>query len=214
MRFRDLLRPRRRTPVDAYLGLGSNVGARLDTIEAAVRDLHDAEGIDVTALSGVYDTEPVGGIEQDPYLNAVVAVRTTLAPQRLLTTVQAIEERHGRDRSREQRWGPRTLDIDILLYGDRTIDDEDLVVPHPRLRERAFVLVPLMEVMPAGELPDGTRLSSIVAEMAPIEGVELHVRLAGLPGSGPERPAGPPGPGAFLADEWERPVGPPPGVER
>jgi 2-amino-4-hydroxy-6-hydroxymethyldihydropteridine diphosphokinase len=214
VRFRDLLRPARRPPVDAFLGLGSNVGARLDTIGASVRDLHDVEGIEVTALSGVYETEPVGGVEQDPYLNAVAAVRTTLDPHRLLTTVQAIEERHGRDRSHEQRWGPRTLDIDVLLYGERTIEDDALVVPHPRLRERAFVLVPLMEVMPAGALPDGTRLSALVAALAPIEGVELHVRLEGLPGAGPERPAGPPSPGAFLADEWERPVGPPPGVER
>lgn len=215
MTLRSLLgRVGRGAPVDAFLGLGSNVAERLDTLEAAIRDLHAADGIEVQAVSGVYETDPVGGPDQDPYLNAVVAIRTTLRPERLLAAVQAIEAAHGRDRDREERWGPRTLDLDILLYGDAVIDTATLVVPHPRLHERAFVLVPLLEVFAGGALPDGTRVSALVTALAPIEGVDLYVRLEGVPGAGPERPAGPPSPGAFLADEWERPEGAPPGVER
>lgn len=204
----------------AYLSLGSNVGDRLAHVRDAVIELDRRGGAEVVDISGVYETAPVSDVAQDPYLNMVVAVRTSLGPRRLLAACQDIEGAHGRDRSQEVRHGPRTLDIDLLLYGDARIEEENLQVPHPRLTERAFVVVPLMEVMPGGTLPDGTRLSEVAARLAPMEGVELHVRLEGLPGAGGlARPEGPPTPGAFLREEWReresrRPPGPPPGVNR
>lgn len=218
MQFRRLLRRLLPTPTTAHLGLGSNVGDRLATLEGAIGDLHDRDGIEVVDASGVYETEPVSEVPQDPYLNMVVAVSTRLPPRGLLAATSAVEAAHGRDRSREVEDGPRTLDIDILLYGTLEVDDEDLRIPHPRLTERAFVVVPLLEVLPGGELPDGTRLSAVAGRLAPIDGVELHVRLAGIPGR-PARPEGPRGPGALLRDEWDehtsrRPPGPPPDVYR
>lgn len=214
MRLRRVLPTPLRRPVDAHLGLGSNVGDRLATLEAAIADLDAVEHVEVTDVSGVYETEPVSDIDQDPFLNLVVAVRTTLAPHELLAAANRVEDAHGRDRSREQRWGPRPLDIDVLLYGDATVSEADLEIPHPRLPERAFVLVPLLEVLPDGELPDGRRLATLLAGLAPVEGVELAVRLSDVPGERLERPEGPRGPGPYLADEWERPDGPPPGVYR
>lgn len=216
MRFRRLLRRLLPSPVTAHLGLGSNVGDRLATLESAIADLHGHDGIEVVDASAVYETAPVSDVPQDPYLNMVVAIRTRLPPSRLLEATAAIEVAHGRDRSREVRYGPRTLDIDILLYGQREVDEEDLRIPHPRLTERAFAVVPLMEVLPGGRLPDGTRLAEVASRLAPIEGIDLHVRLEGIPGR-PARPEGPRGPGAFLREEWQdsdRPEGPPPGVYR
>lgn len=205
----------RRGPQRAFLGLGSNLGDRLGHLESALRHLDANDDVSVVDVSGVYETEPWGGVDQDPYLNLAAAVDTTYAPRELLGFVQQVERWHGRDRDAEQRWGPRPLDIDVLLYGDRTVEERDLVVPHPRLAERAFVLVPLLEVFPGGTLPDGTRLTQLVNALAPIEGIDLHVRIE-APGGRLPRPDGPPSPGAFLADEWEqaRPDGPPPGVER
>lgn len=199
----------------AYLGLGSNVGDRLETIESCIWALHESPGIAVEDLSGVYETAPWGGVAQAPFLNAVVKVRTTLAPRDLLRECQLTEAAYGRDRVREERWGPRPLDIDILLYGDEIVDEPDLTIPHPRLTERAFVLVPLMEVMPGGSLPDGTRVTAALSALMPVEGIELFVRLTDVPG-GPRltRPEGPPSPGAFRADEWSSPPGPPRDVDR
>ncbi len=172
------------TAVAAYLGLGSNVGDRLETLTSAVFALDDSDGIEVTEVSGVYETAPWGGVEQAPFLNMVVAVRTTRSPQALLEELQATEAAYGRDRAREERWGPRTLDIDILLYDDVAVDEEGLTIPHPRLAERAFVLVPLLDVFPGGSLPDGRRLSRLLAALSPVEGIDLHVRLADVPGAG------------------------------
>jgi 2-amino-4-hydroxy-6-hydroxymethyldihydropteridine diphosphokinase len=204
------------SPVTAFLGLGSNLGDRLETLESCVWALHETTGIAVEDVSAVYETDPWGGVEQDPYLNAVVRIRTSLAPLALLRECQATEAAYGRDRARETRWGPRTLDLDVLLYHDAVIDSPELVVPHPRLTERAFVLVPLLEVFPGGALPDGTRLTRALTALAPIEGVELYVRMADPPGSSAhiERPEGPPSPGAIPAADWVRPQGAPPGTER
>lgn len=218
MRFRKILSRLWPTEATAHLGLGSNVGDRLATLKAALADLQDHDGIEVTDVSGVYDTAPVSDVEQGTYLNMVVAVSTRLRPRDLLEATSRIEAAHGRDRTREVETGPRTLDIDILLYGDAEIDEPDLTIPHPRMTERAFVIVPLMEVLPGGRLPDGTRLSAVVGRLAPIEGIDLHVRLDEVPGR-PTRPGGPRGPGAFLRDEWDdresrRPPGAPPGVYR
>ncbi len=206
-----------REPIPAFLSMGSNVGERLDLLRAAIADLDGHERVAVVDVSGIYETAPWGGVDQEPFLNCVVAIETTLAPAALLRACQRVEAAHGRDRDVEQRWGPRTLDVDIVLYGDETIDTPDLQVPHPRLRERAFVVVPLLEVWPGGELPDGTRLSRVAADLAPIEGIELVLRLDDVPGRHIARPDGPQGPGFVFADEWEsrRPrSGPPPGVER
>lgn len=209
MSWRDRLPSRLRRPVDAYLSLGSNVGDRAETLRAAIVELDRADDVEVTAVSGVYETDPVGGVDQDPFYNLAVAVRTTRTPHELLDLAHELEAAHGRDRASEVRWGPRTLDVDLILFGDRVVDDEQLTVPHPRMHERAFVLVPLLEVHPGGTLPDGTRLSTLVARLAPVEGVALAFRLTELPWSGLPRPPGPRGAGAFLADEWDRSGGPP-----
>lgn len=190
-------------PTTAYLGLGGNVGDTAETLAAAVFALHDSDGIAVEDVSGFYETAPVGGVEQDPFLNCCVRIRTTLDAVALLDETQATEAAFGRDRDREVRWGPRTLDIDVLLYGDETISTERLTVPHPRLHERAFVLVPLLEVMPGGALPDGRRLTRLLMDLGPLDGVELVMRLPELPGQQVARPEGPDGGGAFLTEEWQ-----------
>lgn len=139
----------------AYLGLGSNVGDRAGHLQSAVTGLAAAEGVSVVAVSPVYETDPVGGPEQPEYLNAVVAVDTDRTPHELLEIVQRLEDHAGRVRG--EHWGPRTLDVDILLVGDEQLDDPDLVVPHPRLYERAFVMVPLADLdsMLAPWVPEG-----------------------------------------------------------
>jgi len=136
----------RREPRRAYLGLGSNLGDRLGYLQQAVDGVAAAPGIDVVAVSPVYETAPVGGPPQPAYLNAVVAVETRQSPRQLLEVAQRLESAAGRIRG--ERWGPRTLDIDVLLVGDEEVDEPDLVVPHPRLAERAFVLVPLADLVP------------------------------------------------------------------
>jgi 2-amino-4-hydroxy-6-hydroxymethyldihydropteridine diphosphokinase len=130
----------------AYLGIGSNVGDRARHLQGAVDGLAAAERVTVVAVSPVYETEPVGGPEQPDYLNAVVAVETDLTPRQLLEIAQRLEHEAGRVRG--ERWGPRTLDVDVLLVGDEHVDEPDLVVPHPRLFERAFVMVPLADLDP------------------------------------------------------------------
>lgn len=215
MRLRDLV-PGRRAPRVAYLGAGSNVGDRDEHLRHAVLALDAHDRVEVTGVSGVYETEPVGGVEQDRYLNLAIEVRTTLGPHDLLSVLHSVEAARGRDRGAEQRWGPRPLDLDLLLYGDLELDDPDLTVPHPRMHERPFVLIPLLEVHPGGGLPDGTRLSTLVSALAPIEGVDLAYRYRGdeLPGAGPRRPSGPSSPGHVMAEDWQPPRGAPPGTER
>jgi 2-amino-4-hydroxy-6-hydroxymethyldihydropteridine diphosphokinase len=130
----------------AYLGIGSNLGDRLAHLQFAVDGLGTRAG-PLAAISPVYETRPVGGPEQPDYLNAVVAVDTDLSARRLLEIGKELETGAGRDLSGE-RWGPRPLDIDILRVGDEHIDEPDLVVPHPRLHQRAFVLAPLADLAP------------------------------------------------------------------
>ena len=129
--------------VTAFLGLGSNLGDRAALLRAAVEALEAAKGVTVTAASAIYETPPWGPVPQGPYLNACIAVATTLAPRALLDLALAIERQHGRERA--VRWGPRTLDIDLLTYGTVALDEPGLILPHPRLTERAFVLLPLSE---------------------------------------------------------------------
>ncbi len=136
-----------------YLGLGSNQGDRLGHLRDAVAALARHPALEVTAVSPVYETEYVGpGEPQDLYLNACLALRTALAPAALLALLQELEARHGRLPGGHLR--PRPLDLDILCHGDRIVDEPHLTLPHPRLRERAFVLAPLREIAPDLRLPD------------------------------------------------------------
>jgi 2-amino-4-hydroxy-6-hydroxymethyldihydropteridine diphosphokinase len=129
----------------AYLGLGSNEGDRLAFLQAALDGLGATPGVDVVAVSSVYESEPVGGPPQDEYLNAVVGIDTTLSPRELLQVAKGLEAEAGRDPAGE-RWGPRPLDVDILMVGHELVNEPDLVVPHERLFERHFVLAPLAEL--------------------------------------------------------------------
>ena len=130
----------------AYLGLGSNLGDRAAHLQFALDGLAARAG-PVAAVSAVYETEPVGGPPQPDYLNAVVVLDTVLEPRALLGVAKALEQEAGRD-PETTRWGPRPLDIDILMVGDEVVDEPDLVVPHPRIHQRAFVLAPLADVDP------------------------------------------------------------------
>jgi 2-amino-4-hydroxy-6-hydroxymethyldihydropteridine diphosphokinase len=132
----------------AYLGLGSNVGDRAAHLQFGVDGLAARAGR-ITAISPVYETEPVGGPPQPDYLNAVVAVETALSARDLLDVAKGLEAEAGREPpAPERRWGPRPLDIDVLMVGDERLDEPDLVVPHPRIHQRAFVLAPLADVAP------------------------------------------------------------------
>jgi len=135
----------------AYIGLGSNLGEREQTIRSALKALAEREGIEVTAVSRLIETAPVGGPPQGDYLNGVAEITTTLGPQRLLQVLLEIEDEFGR--ARGERWGPRTLDLDLLLYGDAVVETQDLQVPHPRMHERLFVLEPLCDIAPAAIHP-------------------------------------------------------------
>lgn len=140
----------------AFLGLGSNLGDRAQNLQRAVDLLNAEAGIRVVGASSVWETDPVGGPSQPDYLNAAVAVETDLAPLDLLLACQRAEAALGR--VRDVRWGPRTIDVDVLLIDALAVDDPALTVPHPRMTERAFVLLPLLELDPDASLPDGTLL--------------------------------------------------------
>jgi 2-amino-4-hydroxy-6-hydroxymethyldihydropteridine diphosphokinase len=147
----------------AVLALGSNLGDRLATLQGAVDSLADTPQIEVVAVSPVFETDPVGGPDQPDYLNAVVVVRTALPPRTLLERGLAVEEAFGR--VREQRWGPRTLDVDVIAVGELTVDEPDLAVPHPRAADRAFVLVPWAAADPAAVLPGVGPVRDVVARL-------------------------------------------------
>ncbi len=135
----------------AFIAFGSNLGNRLEHLQAGKQELEAQAGI-VSAQSRVFETEPVGGPDhQGAYLNAVVQLETGLSAHDLLGVLLGIERSRGRER--RERWGPRTLDLDVLLYGDQIIDTPDLTVPHPRLFERAFVLEPLSDLVPNLVIP-------------------------------------------------------------
>ena len=143
----------------AYLGLGSNLGDRLASLQRAA-DLLDAEpGVTVVASSRVWETDPVGGPAQPDFLNAVLRIETDLGPRDVLAAAHRVEAALAR--VRDVRWGPRSIDVDIELFGDETVDEPDLTIPHPRMLERAFVLLPLLELEPDPVLPDGTRVLDV-----------------------------------------------------
>jgi 2-amino-4-hydroxy-6-hydroxymethyldihydropteridine diphosphokinase len=146
----------------AYVGLGANLGERERTLLAAVDALGGEEGIAVVAVSALRETEPVGVGEQPRFLNGVVALDTTLTARGLLDRLLALEQRFGRVRVPGEH-GPRTLDLDLLLYGDETIDEPGLAVPHPRLHDRRFVLEPLAELAPGLLVPGFGDVESLLA---------------------------------------------------
>ena len=146
----------------AYVGLGANLGEREQTLKRAVELLATEPGIEVVAVSSFRETEPVGYLDQPPFLNGACAVKTSLSPRELLDRLLAVERALGRERGTGPRWGPRTIDLDLLLYGHETVDEPGLTVPHPRLTERSFVLEPLVELDPALTLPDGRGLQGLL----------------------------------------------------
>jgi 2-amino-4-hydroxy-6-hydroxymethyldihydropteridine diphosphokinase len=149
----------------AYLSLGSNIGDRAGHLGAGIDIV--AEGDDYRA-SSVYETEPVGGVVQDDYWNMVIELTTGATAQQLLERARRAEEARGR--VRDQRWGPRTLDVDVLLVGDERSDDPEIVVPHPRMYERSFVLVPLHEIAP--ELVTRSQLDAGVGAVTKLDTLE------------------------------------------
>ncbi len=131
-----------------YLCVGSNIGDRVSYLQQANNLLKDTEGITVLESSSIYETEPVGYKEQEWFANAVLKIETTLDPQTILNECMRIEKQMGRDRTLEKKWGPRTLDLDILFYDNKVILEESLQIPHPRIHQRAYALVPLLELDP------------------------------------------------------------------
>jgi len=135
--------------VEALLALGGNLGDARATLDRAIAMLCEGAQVRLTARSSDYATPPWGVEDQPRFINLCIVVETSLTPQALLARAQAVERALGRKREAERRWGPRTIDIDILAYDDLTLDEPDLTLPHPRMFERAFVLVPLAEIVPA-----------------------------------------------------------------
>lgn len=146
----------------AYVGLGANLGDREGSLRRALELLGAEPGIEVTAVSAFRETDPVGYLDQPRFLNGACAVETDLPPRALLERLLAVEQALGRARQQEDRWGPRTIDLDLLLYGEVTVDEPGLTVPHPRLTERSFALEPLLELDPDLHLPDGRGLRGLL----------------------------------------------------
>lgn len=155
-----------------YIGLGSNLADPLDQLQRAALALSNLPDTTLTTLSSWYQSPPMGPQDQPDYLNGVAQLNTTLTPTQLLQALQAIEQDH--QRVRERHWGPRTLDLDILLYGDQVIDLPELKIPHPGMYQRNFVLLPLAEINPQLQFPDGSILAMRL-ENCPSEGI---VRLS------------------------------------
>lgn len=152
----------------AWVGLGSNLGDSAATVRAGVRALAALPATTIGPSSSLYRSAPVGVLDQPDFCNAVAGVDTALSPLALLAGLQQIEQHYGRVRTR--RWGPRTLDLDLLLYGDRRVEETTLTVPHPRLHERAFVLLPLAELAPTVQVPGLGRVDALAAAL-PAQGV-------------------------------------------
>jgi 2-amino-4-hydroxy-6-hydroxymethyldihydropteridine diphosphokinase len=167
-------------PKRAVIALGANLGNRLETLQGAIDALEDTPGVRVKAVSPVYETEP-WGVEpgsQPSYFNAVVLVKTTLPPSSLLERAHAVEEAFHR--VRDERWGPRTLDVDIVAYAGVVSDDPQLTLPHPRAHERAFVLAPWYDVEPEAELPGRGAIAGLLDAVTregvePRKDLELHL---------------------------------------
>ena len=147
----------------AFVGIGSNLGDRESNLRRAIELLSAEDGVEVVAVSEIRETDPVGPVEQGPFLNGAVEVETSLGPHELLGRLLSVENRLGRVRS--ERWGPRTIDLDLLLYGGERVDEAGLTVPHPRLHERRFVLEPLADLDPTLEIPGLGPISTLLAKL-------------------------------------------------
>lgn len=145
----------------ALIGLGGNVGDVRTTLAEAIETLCVGAAARLVARSSDYTTPPWGQENQPPFVNACIEIETALEPRALLRVMQEVEHAHGRDRAKETRWGPRTLDLDLLAYDDRELDQPELTLPHPRLFERAFVLVPLAAIAPNRKIAGKTALEAL-----------------------------------------------------
>lgn len=169
--------------VYAYLGLGSNLQEPQQQLVAALRALSTLPRSRLINVSGFYRSKPVGPQDQPDFINAAACLETHLTAHQLLDQLQAIEQQQGRVRRRH--WGPRTLDLDILLYGEAQINSERLQVPHPFLTERSFVLLPLADIAPGLTLPDGQDIAQLaqacdregITPLPPLTGTDIHVSL-------------------------------------
>lgn len=161
----------------AALSIGSNLGDRMGYLSAALEALRSTDGVRVEEVSPVYETAPVGTEGDPPYLNAVVLVVTALTPRQLIALTEEIEDVNGR--VRVTRWGPRTLDIDILAIGEQTSDDPVVLLPHPRAHLRAFVLVPWADVAPDAEVPGHGPVAQLLAAMPPAHVAAVRAGLVG-----------------------------------
>lgn len=153
----------------SYIALGSNQGNREDHLQTAIKEIEFISKIDVLKVSPIYETEPLGNTNQPPFLNMVIQIETTLTPLELLETTQKIENKGGRKRI--EKWGPRTIDLDILLFNKENIVLETLEIPHPRLFERGFVLIPLKDIAPHLRLNDGQAIDYYLHQLTDKEGV-------------------------------------------
>lgn len=169
----------------AYVAVGANLGDREETFARVIAELEGLSDVLVLSASSVFETAPLGTPGQSAYLNGVLALRSWLGPLDLLHGLQAIEAALGRDRSRESvRWGPRTIDLDLLFFGDRCLEVPELTVPHPRAHERAFVLTPLAEVAPEYRHPIlGIEIAEMARAQADHESVRPWPRPTGWPGA-------------------------------
>jgi 2-amino-4-hydroxy-6-hydroxymethyldihydropteridine diphosphokinase len=148
----------------AYVGLGANIGERAATLSRAVELLSAEDNVEVLVVSSFRETDPVGVVDQPPFLNGAAVLETALDPRELLDTLLRVERELGRVRD-GTRWGPRTIDLDLLLYDERTLDEPGLRVPHPRLHERRFALEPLAEIAPSVEIPGQGPVSDVLARL-------------------------------------------------
>ncbi|MDF1809887.1 MAG: 2-amino-4-hydroxy-6-hydroxymethyldihydropteridine diphosphokinase [Phycisphaerales bacterium] len=138
---------------DAYIAFGSNLGDRLGNIQGGLAALNDSPSIVLVSVSTIIETLPIGPGSQSNYLNGVAKIKTELNPNELLELALQVESKFGRDRAKEERWGARTLDLDIIVFGEEIIEQPGLSIPHPRVHERSFVLIPLAEIAPDLKLP-------------------------------------------------------------
>lgn len=158
-----------------YIALGSNMGDRLNYLEKALSCFKQYHQLELKKASSVYETPPWGKTDQSPFLNCVLEIDTSFTPQMLLETLREIERQLGRER--KEKWGPRTIDLDILLYGDEIINTTDLTIPHPRMSQRAFVMIPLIEIAPDLIHPVFKKTMKELADLLPKENMPVFGQL-------------------------------------
>lgn len=156
-----------------YIGLGSNLSDPYAQVKLAIIAIEASDGLDVSAVSSIYASKPMGPADQPDYVNAVLALHTTLSPLALLDRLQSIENQAGRIR-KDERWGPRVLDLDILLYNNQVSDSERLTLPHYGMKSREFVLIPLFEIAPELILPDGESIA-MLCQSIDSNGLVIHI---------------------------------------